>query len=272
MDNANALLTLAIPSYNRRAELERCLESVAREAPELPVLVLDDGSGDGTDRMISERFPWARCIRFEKNRGPAAARNRALDAVETPYVAFFDSDVELKSAWREAVLAALKPDTVLACRVDRPDGTTEWGPRRTRFWGGSTSCGPEEANVASSNNLVVPVELARAVGGFSEELSFYFEDTFFCICVREAGGRVRYVDGAAVTHHHDSRPSLERIRRFSRNRAYAMVRLSSRPRLMSAVQIILGILSGAGALARLQGAAAWVGFRGTLRGIADASD
>ncbi len=272
MGDARALLTLAVPSYNRRAELERCLRSVAREAPGLPVLVIDDGSSDGTAQMIAERYPWAACIRLEKNCGPAAARNRALESVETPYVAFFDSDVEMKRGWYETVLAALDPFTVLACRVDRPDGTMEWGPRRTRFWGGSTSCGPEEADAGSSNNLIAPVELARAIGGFSEELSFYFEDTFFCICVRDAGGRVRYVDGAAVTHYHDSRPSLDRIRRFSRNRAFAMVRLSRHPRLMSAVQILLGILTGAGALARLHGGAAWVGLRGTLRGIADASD
>jgi GT2 family glycosyltransferase len=243
-------VTLAIPTYNRREELARCLESCARWVPNCNVLVVDDGGTDGTNRMLKQDFPNVACIRYEANRGPAYARNAAIDAAETPYVAFFDSDVVFASDWYEAIYRPLSSDTVLAGRVEKPDGTLEWGPRKIMPWGGSTPCALEQANVASSNNMVVPVGLARVIGGFSEELSIYFEDTFFCIRALRASFKVRYVDGAVVIHHHDSQLHPERKRKYLRNRSYAMIKSSRKPLGMAMMQVGMGVAEAALAVAR----------------------
>ncbi len=245
--HSSAAITLAIPTYNRREELARCLESCARFAPECPVIVVDDGGSDGTGQMIAERFPHVRCMRLPENRGPARARNVAIDAATTPYVAFFDSDVTLTPGWSSAAHASLSPGVILAGRVEKPDGALEWGPRKIMPWGGSVPCPPERANVASSNNMVVPVALAQKIGGFAEELGIYFEDSFFCIQALRAGFDVRYVDAAVVTHHHYSQLSPERKRRQVRNRCYAMITSSRCPLGMALLQAAVAAAEALGA-------------------------
>ena len=264
--HSSAAITLAIPTYNRREELARCLESCARFAPECPVIVVDDGGSDGTGQMIAERFPHVRCMRLPENRGPARARNVAIDAATTPYVAFFDSDVTLTPGWSSAAHASLSPGVILAGRVEKPDGALEWGPRKIMPWGGSVPCPPERANVASSNNMVVPVALAQKIGGFAEELGIYFEDSFFCIQALRAGFDVRYVDAAVVTHHHYSQLSPERKRKQVRNRCYAMIKSSRRPLGMALLQAAVAAAEALGAAARGEFGMARACIQGFLTG------
>ncbi len=268
---SGGLLTIAVPACNRREELARCLRSCEERAPGCGVLVLDDGSTDGTASMLEREFPHVARVRFETNRGPAAARNAAFEAAvaSTPYVAFLDSDVVLAPGWYEAVLGALAPDTVLAGCVEQPDGTVEHGPRRTMPWGGSLPCSPERANVASSANMVVPVGPARAIGGFFEGLDIYFEDSFFCITALRAGYKVRYVDGARVVHYHDSRLHPARKRRFIRNRSFAMTGSSGRPLVMAVLQMAVTAVDAAGALCAGRRDVARACMAGLVEGLRD---
>jgi GT2 family glycosyltransferase len=236
------------------------------------VLVVDDGGTDGTDLMLKQDFPHVACIRYEANKGPAHARNVAIEAAETPYVAFFDSDVVFISDWYAAIHPRLSPDTVLAGHVVKPDGTLEWGPRKIMPWGGSLPCNLKRANVASSNNMVVPVALAKSVGGFSEELGIYFEDSFFCIQALRAGYKVRYVDDAMVVHHHDSQLHPERKRKYIRNRSYAMIRASGNPVGMAVLQA--GATMAEAGIAKLQKRSeiAEACIRGLIGGIEKAAE
>lgn len=64
------LLTIAIPTYNRKRLLRRALESVIPQlSPKIEVLVSDNASDDGTDEMIAEDFPMVRYIKNGSNKG-----------------------------------------------------------------------------------------------------------------------------------------------------------------------------------------------------------
>ena len=237
MSSPGALITIAIPTYNRCDELARCLKSCVTHAPDCPIIVVDDGGSDGTDLMIRDNFPGIVYLRSDMNRGPGHARNLAFAAAKTEYVAFFDSDVVLDPGWYEAAGGRLSPDTILAGRVEQPEGKLEIGPRKMMPWGGSLPCRREaSANVASSNNMVVPVGVYKKVGGFDEFLGIYFEDSYFCICARRAGIKVRYVDKAKVVHFHNSFFNVDRKRRQVRNRSFAMTRSSRNPLAMAVLQ------------------------------------
>ena len=70
-----------IPTYNRKDALRRCLAAVTnQDYPDYEVIVVDDGSTDGTEDMVRREFPQAYYLRQQPNRGPAAARNRGIDA------------------------------------------------------------------------------------------------------------------------------------------------------------------------------------------------
>jgi len=94
-------VTVVIPTYERRDALRVALHSVYRQstAPQ-SVIVVDDGSTDGTAEMVRAEFPGAQLYRQE-NQGVSAARNVGLSMVVTPWIAFLDSD----DAWHPQKLA-----------------------------------------------------------------------------------------------------------------------------------------------------------------------
>jgi len=87
-------ISVIIPAYNRRHTLPRALASVMNQkrAPD-EILVIDDGSTDGTTDFLRSDFPSVRCL-TQENKGPSAARNTAIQAATGEWLAFLDSDDE----------------------------------------------------------------------------------------------------------------------------------------------------------------------------------
>lgn len=90
------LVSVIIPTHNRAQMLREALNSVfAQEGRgklfELEVIVIDDASSDETGTIVRQ-FPLVRYLRFETNRGPAAARNAGIKSTTGGYVAFLDDD------------------------------------------------------------------------------------------------------------------------------------------------------------------------------------
>ncbi|MCR9244612.1 MAG: glycosyltransferase family 2 protein [bacterium] len=83
-------ISVVIPAYNAATFLPMTLDSLAQQTrPPAVVYVVDDGSTDDTATIAEARG--AKVIR-QQQRGPAAARNRGVEAAETEYVAFLDAD------------------------------------------------------------------------------------------------------------------------------------------------------------------------------------
>lgn len=89
--------SIIIPVYNGQSRIAACIDSVlAQDVPNIEIIVVDDGSTDGTGDIIksyAQRYPdFIKHIRFAENRGPGAARNAGMDLATGKYVAFVDSD------------------------------------------------------------------------------------------------------------------------------------------------------------------------------------
>lgn len=92
-------ITIVIPVYNRKALLRHTLESIMRSPMAgVPVIVVDNGSTDGTANMISAfcKSHTNVTLATEPERSAAAARNKGLSMVTTRWVYFFDSDDEFE--------------------------------------------------------------------------------------------------------------------------------------------------------------------------------
>ena len=81
-----------VPLYNGRAFILEALASIAAQTwPAREVIVVDDGSTDGSADLVAERFPEVRLIR-QANGGEARARNRGVAESEADFIAFLDQD------------------------------------------------------------------------------------------------------------------------------------------------------------------------------------
>ena len=91
--------SVVIPTYERRETLARTLAAWERQEPrDLPfeLVVIDDGSSDGTIELLARQRPERYTLRYERqeNLGPAAARNRALQVARGELVLFAGDDIE----------------------------------------------------------------------------------------------------------------------------------------------------------------------------------
>lgn len=103
--------TVAIPCYNGAAYLEATIRSVlAQSRPADEVLVIDDGSSDGSGE-IAARYP-VRLVTHNVNQGLSAARNTAIDECAGDILAFIDVDALADEHWLERLLACYEDDTV----------------------------------------------------------------------------------------------------------------------------------------------------------------
>src|SRR3954467_9797738 len=67
-------------TYNGLEDTRKCLRSLESQAAAgHPILVVDNGSTDGTMEIVSREFPWARLLRVEKNQGPSVGNNRGIE-------------------------------------------------------------------------------------------------------------------------------------------------------------------------------------------------
>lgn len=91
-----ASVTVVVPAFEAEEVLPRCLESLlAQTLEDLEILVVDDGSADGTGRIaesFAEKDGRIRPIRLETNRGTFAARNAGIRYAAAPYLGFLDAD------------------------------------------------------------------------------------------------------------------------------------------------------------------------------------
>ena len=89
----NASITIIIPNNNASLLVNRCLDSVFAQvgSHNLDVIVIDDGSTDNSVEVI-KAYPHSLTLLQQTNQGPAAARNRGIEAATGKYLAFLDAD------------------------------------------------------------------------------------------------------------------------------------------------------------------------------------
>ncbi len=152
---------------------------VATLVAEGPVIVVDDGSRDGSGARAEAAG--ARVLRHSSSRGPAAARNAGLAVAETALVAFLDADCEVAPGWRRGLAGLLAADPDLALVAPRvrslpngelgppePDNTLRVAGRPDRRLGrpepgGGLGAGPRRASgLARYEEVASPLDLGQA--------------------------------------------------------------------------------------------------------------
>ena len=117
---------MIIPTYNRRTLLPRAIDSVLAQTRAVEeIIVVDDGSTDGTGDMLRERYGDRVRHVWQSNAGVSAARNHGMRLARGRYLALLDSDDEWmpeKTALQVAFLDARPEFGMVVCDVERIDG------------------------------------------------------------------------------------------------------------------------------------------------------
>ncbi|HIE03648.1 MAG TPA: glycosyltransferase [Candidatus Latescibacteria bacterium] len=229
--------TVVIPVYNIRQVLKRTLAGILdQDYPNYEVVVVDDGSTDGTEELFSLWRPASEAlgsgllkyVKLTQNRGRAAARNEGIRRAGGEVIIFLDGDnVPCRRFVAEHLLAHRRWTGIVT--VGNVELSEELlGSRFARFWNRRYVGNRRGLDLndlpfyfpGTSNGSVRREDLLRA-GCFDEEFRHYGgedEDLWYRLCVL-MGLRNVFVRGA-VTVHSDpgfSYPrSLERIRTYSR--------------------------------------------------------
>ncbi len=224
----DARVTVVVMTRDRWPDLRR---SLAHHDP--PVIVVDNGSGDGTPDLVRRHFPHVEVLELGENRG-VTARNVGVRHARTPYVAFADDDswwepgalaeaVRVLDAHpRLAVLAARmlvgdedRSDPICAMMADSPLGVADDLPGPSVL--GFLACG-----------AVVRRAAYLLVGGFDEQLFFMGEEEKLSLDLAAAGWGLAYVE-QVVARHHPSAARAPRDRRVQEGRNRLLTTLMRRP-------------------------------------------
>lgn len=129
-DSDGALLSILIVNWNTRDLLGRCLASIQAHAPATTweVIVVDNASDDGSADLVEAKYPWARLVRNEFNRGYAAGNNQALEMAKGEFLLTLNPDTEFfdDSLTKAIELFHQQPQVgALGGRLLNRDGTTQ---------------------------------------------------------------------------------------------------------------------------------------------------
>jgi N-acetylglucosaminyl-diphospho-decaprenol L-rhamnosyltransferase len=220
--------SVVIVNYESGTTLARCVEGWRTEGP-ARVVVVDNGSTDGSADLVSEQFPEVEILRPGRNLGYGAAANRGVAATGTPWVIVGNPDLEVHPGALEVLLAALSTDP--GCALVGPLIRTPGGdryPSARRFPSLVDAAGHAALGIVAPGNrftrtyqqshlddeptgtgtvdwvsgacFAVRRDAFEQVGGFDEAYFMYAEDVDLCWRLGRAGWRVAYAADAEVTH------------------------------------------------------------------------
>lgn len=239
-------VAVVILNLNGRPFLDDCLASLAQLTLSVEIVVADNGSADDSVAHLREGYPHVRVVELGQNWGFAEGYNRALAAVDAPWMVMLNNDATLAPDWVERLLAVAAREpraAILGGKLmfsGRGDGKViqSAGARFTDS-GAAFEIGMGEldrgqydrpALVASIPGaaLLIKREIFFELGGFDAAYFAYLEDVDLCWRAWLAGYEVHYVPEAVAFHRYGQsgggRASPFRIKWMERNRLANMLK------------------------------------------------
>jgi len=228
---AAPVLSVVILSWNTRDLTLACLRALFAETPRhaREVIVVDNGSHDGSADAVAAAFPQVRLLRNADNRLYSAGNNQGVAAATGEYVCTLNSDTEVRAAALDRLVEFLRDHPghgAVAPKLVDPDGGVQracqrfptllsalcfdswWGT----FWPGSRVQARylmtdfdhlTSADVPQPPGACFLMRRAEYLqfGGLDEQMALFFNDVDLCRRLWRAGRRIHYLATAEVLHH-----------------------------------------------------------------------
>lgn len=99
--------TIVIPNYNGMKYLQPCMEALQTQGNEAQIILVDNGSSDGSVEYMKTHFPEVKCITFTENKGFCLAVNAGIEEAKTPYVLLLNNDTKVRPYFVEKLEKAM---------------------------------------------------------------------------------------------------------------------------------------------------------------------
>ena len=211
-------LSIIIVSYNARADLERCLETLVRDKPAVDheIVVVDNASTDDTVHALRTRWTGVRLIEAGGNLGFSRGNNVGIRQSFGELILLLNGDTLVPAGAIDRLVAALdaRPDVaVVGPRLVDAHGRAELSfgrmisplnelRQKMRARGNVERLTSREREVdwVSGACLLVRRQDAEAAGLMDERYFMYTEDVDFCAAIRARGRKVLFTPGVQIVH------------------------------------------------------------------------
>jgi GT2 family glycosyltransferase len=213
-------LFVVIVNWNGKQILKECLTSFFdnTQCTQCSVVVVDNGSSDGSVEMLEKEYPSVKLIRNSENLGFSKANNQGINFALTQgakFILLLNNDIEISQKnWLTAMVDLAKSDKeigIVGCKLLYPNGRIQHAGGVVSFKG-AYDRGDGEKDVGQYNKVqfvdyvtgaafLIKTEVIRNIGLLDEGFSpFYFEDTDWCARARFYGYKVVYTPTSVLIH------------------------------------------------------------------------
>jgi len=212
-------VAIVIPNFNGKRLLASCLKSVEKSTayPNLEIIVVDNGSVDGSVEMVKKKFPKVLLIKNPKNLGfPKACNQGARLALRrgADYVLFLSNDTKiLTEGWIEKLVEIASQDETIGVVGPKTVGKIEYPPTCKIYPSGLSVLFKQrtfptstiQVNLVAGVAFLVSKKLIDKIGFLDETFSpFLCEDIDYFIRTRKAGFKIIFTPDVVVNHIHSA--------------------------------------------------------------------
>lgn len=208
------MVSVVIPNFNGRKFLAECLDSLkAQSYKEFEIIVVDNGSSDGSAGFIKKNYPGIKVVELSQNKGFAGGVNAGIQASSGKMVALLNNDAVADENWLRELVASLDAADIAASKIlhydnsELIDSTGEFISR----WGIAYPRGRNEIDLgqydtqteifaASGGASIFKKAVIEDIGGFDERFFAYLEDVDLSFRARLRGYRVIFAPKAKIYH------------------------------------------------------------------------
>ena len=213
----DAKIAIIIPNWDGVTDLPACLDSLKHQTLKAEIVVVENGSTDGSRELLAEKYPKVTVLPQPKNLGFAGGVNVGIQyAIGKHYdfVALFNNDAVAEKDWLEKLVGGMQlPETgITTCTfatIDKQhidstgDMYTAWGLPYPRGRGeplGAQYDRVTEIFGASGGASLYRISMLKEIGLFDEDFFCYYEDVDLSFRAQLAGWKVRFVPASVAYH------------------------------------------------------------------------
>jgi GT2 family glycosyltransferase len=244
-------ITVVVVAFNSMPELARCIPAILAQTASTEIIVVDNGSRDGTPCWLRAHYPAIRVIESTSNRGYAGGNNIGIAAATAPSVLVLNPDTILHPGALAAMLHAAveRPRSFINPKLLQDDDTINACGNQMHFTGITTCIGlgddpARHSGVRPVFALSGAAILAAkadwlALGGFDPQYFMYLEDTDLSLRARLRGYRLLCVADAVVSHRYALKMTPRKFHQLERNRLLLLLKIYELRTLRRALPALL---------------------------------